>query len=197
MPEYSETDLAELIREANERAHPGRMERLRFLLSFQDDDFAPVPVLAYEYFEEARLCWFVGAFVASIVMTQLAFEELIRSQYRVAKGVGGKLDHGKKVDDAGFADLVRQARADASLTPSESEDLDRLRKLYRNPYVHPKDTSKSKTVKNDFVQQAMKIQAPQLGQGDVSEEAKDAIGLLQRMFFPLARRLWGVDSSGT
>jgi len=109
---WEESEIRRLIHEQEDRSFPGRLERLRFLLSIQKQPPFPSPRLAYEYYEEARLCWYVGAFVASIVMVQLAFEELLRSHYRVAKGVGGKLDCGKKVDDAGFANLINEARND-------------------------------------------------------------------------------------
>lgn len=104
--DYKDEDLERLMRGADERAHNGRLERLRFLLSKQDPNPAPVDALAYEYFEEARLCWYVGAFVATIVMSQLALEEMVRAHYRRWKGVDGKLNEGLKVDEASFLNLI-------------------------------------------------------------------------------------------
>jgi hypothetical protein len=141
---------------ADERARPGRVSRLAALGDAEGVDGYPCPALAHEYFEEARLCWYVGAFVAAILMVQLAFEEFLRSQYRVAKGVGGELRSGIKVDRAGFAELIVQARSDGFLSSSEANELHALRKR-RNPYVHTKDALKRQvnegdTFENDCIQ---------------------------------------------
>ena len=58
---YTEARIRGMIAEADSRARKGRAERLRLLLSIQDTDPVPLDALAYEFFEEARLCWYVGA----------------------------------------------------------------------------------------------------------------------------------------
>ena len=63
-------------------------------------------------FMPARLCWYVGAFVAIIVMSQLALEEMLRAHYRRCKGVDGKLNEHLRVDEADFSGLINQAEAD-------------------------------------------------------------------------------------
>ena len=120
---YSDSEIERLIDDGNKRTHAGRLERLKVLLSTQSQDAFPSPGLALEYYEEARLCWYVGAFVSTIIMTQLAFEELLRSHYRVAKAVGGSLDCGKKVNEAGFFDLINEAEKDGWILQSEAESL--------------------------------------------------------------------------
>ena len=122
-------ELERLIRDANERAHSGRLERVSFLMSEADSEPVPFPALVYEYYEEARLCWYMGAFVAAIVMSQLAFEETLRSHYRVKRGVDGKLNEHKKLNEAGFADLIKQAGDDGWLSLEEAAALNRYKGL--------------------------------------------------------------------
>ncbi len=190
-----EVELERLYREAQERAHPGRLERLQVMNAAEDADPAWVSHLASEYYEEARLCWIYGAFVATIVMSQLTLEELLRGYYRAAKGVGGILDNGKEVDSVGFKDLTEQARQDEIITPDEYVAFQRLRKDIRNPYVHPRDVSPRKSkgdgiIRPDFVMQGIKISAPTLGIGDVKEEASEAITLLVSSFRKISSRLF-------
>ena len=171
--------------EADERARPGRIARLKWLHAQAPLESYPVPALAQEYFEEARFCWYLGAFIASILMVQLAFEELLRSHYRVARGVGGSLDSGKSVDSAGFAELIRQGRRDDLLSPSEVHDLSSLRKS-RNPYVHTKDVGGTGP---SFFDQTIKISASELVGLGVEQEAKEAIELLTTFFPRLCMRV--------
>lgn len=179
--DYTDHELEQLIRDANERAHNGRLKRLRIVLSAEDPSPAPVSALAYEFYEEARLCWYAGAFVGAIVMTQMAFEEMLRSHFRVSKRVGGRLYEAKKVDDMGFAELVKEAQSGGWLRPEEATALDNLRKHARNPYVHPKD----------FVTQLAKIKAPDSLERGAEAEAREAITLLVTKFRRISRRLWG------
>jgi len=189
----ADDELEQLIHDANERAHGGRLERLRFLFSQEDTNPAPVEALAYEYYQEARLCWLHGAFVAAIVMGQLAFEELLRSHYRVAKGVAGKLNEHIKVDEAGFADLIRQSESDGWLYPEEAAALNRIRKDFRNPYVHPHDFDLSNQfAKPNFLRQYIKIVAPELVESGAESEARENIRILVTLFPSIARRFWGM-----
>jgi len=177
-------NLQAQVIEADERARPGRIVRLKWLRAEAPLESYPVPALAQEYFEEARLCWYVGAFVASILMVQLAFEELLRSHYRVARGVGGDLAPRKSVDSAGFADLIEHAKRDGLLSSSEVRDLTLLRKS-RNPYVHTKGVGGKGP---SFLDQSMKTSAPELTGLGVEQEAKEAIKLLTTSFVRLCIR---------
>jgi len=177
------SEIRNLILEGNERSYNRRFERLRFLLSIEDQESFPTSPLVYEYYEEARLCWYVGAFVATIVMVQLSFEELLRSHYRIAKGIGGKLNCGKKVDQASFSDLIDEAYNDNWISKGEAKLLHNLRKNIRNPYVHVKDIKVNSDGKPNqkgpnFFTQYLKIIAPEVIGGDVENEAKEAIKLL-------------------
>ncbi len=124
--DYSDEKLEQLMRSADERAHEGRFERLRFLLSRKDRNPAPVDALAQEYYEEACLCWYLGAFVATIVMSQLALEEMLRAHYRRWKGADGKLNDRLKVNKASYSDLISQSETDEWLSHDEASDLNRI-----------------------------------------------------------------------
>jgi len=194
----NESELRKLIHKADQRSYCGRLERLKFLFGIEKQSGFPAPPLAVEYYEEARLCWYVGAFVATILMTQLAFEELMRSHYRVVKGVGGKLIFNKKikkVDDTTFFDLIEAAKNDKWISKAEANELHNLRKNIRNPYVHVKNFKISKNgkpnlKKPNFFIQYLKIKAPELIRYDVEDEAKDAIKILV-ILFPLMSLRYG------
>jgi Domain of unknown function (DUF4145) len=179
-----ESTLEQLIREANDRTQGGRLDRLKYLFQVEDKEGFPADHLALEYYEEARLCWFVGAFVASIVMSQLAFEELLRSHYRVVKGVRGNLGSGKELDQAGFNDLIIEAGQDGWISPEETTVLHGIRKV-RNPYVHPKDVDK----REDFFTQTIKIVHPELLGSGTENEARETVKLLVTLFPSICRRL--------
>ena len=188
--------IKRLIHDGDERSYKGRFERLKYLLSINSLDEFPAPALAWEYYEEARLCWYSGAFVATIIMAQLAFEELIRSTYRVAKGVRGKLANNKKVDKASFSDLIWEAEQDKIITKKEAENLNKLRKL-RNPFVHTKDLriegeNKITLGPVDFFYQHLKIVASHLIGQSAENEAKFAIKLLCNSFPKISYRLGGI-----
>lgn len=192
-------DIEQLMHDGDTRSYNGRLERLKFLLSIgdQNEHSFPAPALAYEYYEEARLCWYVGAFVATMVMVQISFEELLRSHYRVAKGVGEKLSNEKKVDDAGFNDLINEAKEEGYISIQEAESLHNLRKNIRNSFVHVKDVKLSASENTDlktpnFFTQTLKIQAPDVLGNNVIDEAKEAIKLLAIAFPDISKRHGGL-----
>lgn len=178
----------EVVKMLDRRAHAGRTKRLRLLLNRREYAPFPIDALAFEYFEEARLCWYVGSFVAAIIMSELAFEELLRSRYRIAKCVQGKLDSGKKVDDAGFVDLLEQARLDRTISRKEWLRLDGIR-ILRNPYVHTKDWGHKN--KPSFFVQLLKYSSPVLVGVSVEGEAKRSVSTLVSLLPVLARRFFG------
>jgi hypothetical protein len=180
-------DLNAQVVEADKRARAGRIARLEWLQPETPLQSYPVPSLAHEYFEEARLCWYVGAFVATILLVQLAFEELLRSHYRVARGVGGKLDSRKSVNSVGFAELIQQGKGDGLLSPSEADGLSSLRRC-RNPYIHTKDVG-GKRKQPTFLDQTLKISGRELGGLGVEDEAREAMKLLTKLFPTLCMRM--------
>jgi len=190
---YTDNELKQMIHDADTRAYAGRFERLRFLLSQEDAEPSPVSALAREYYEEARLCWYIGAFVTTIVLTQLCFEELLRSHYRVSKGVSGYLNEHLKIDDAGFKALIDQARTENLLSTDEFNALNRVRRDFRNPYVHVHDFKVDNDFsKPNFMKQYIKITAPELVDYGVEDEAREAISSLVGMFRKISRRFFPI-----
>lgn len=194
---HSESQIEMLMSEGEKRAYNGRLKRLKFLIGIESHKAFPAPALAVEYLEEARLCWYSGSFVATILMTQLSFEELLKSRYRVVKGVGGKLRSGRKVDNAGFSELINESKIDGWISSEEAESLHNLRENLRNPYVHVKDIRIGKTQKADltrpsFITQHLKMTAPELIGIDVESEAKEAIRLLGTLFPEISGRYAGL-----
>lgn len=193
-----ESEIRQLIYESDKHAYSGRLKRLKFLLLIEEEQKPfPVSALANEYYEEARLCWYVGAFVSTIIMTQLSFEELFRAHYRAARGIRGKLDCGKKVDDASFFDLIQQARMDNWISDNEENLLNELRKNLRNPYVHVKDfspTDKGKQTqqKPDFFIQFLKIKGSKLIKVSAENEAGKSVQLLVTLFPAISGRCGGI-----
>jgi len=194
---YTKSEIQKLIREGDNRSYSGRFERLRFLLSIENQSSFPTPALAFEYYEEARLCWYVGSFVAAIAMAQLAFEELLRSHHRVVKGVNGRLSCSTKVDQASFSNLIDEAINSNWISEEEANLLHNLRKNLRNPYVHTKDIKVNNKGKPDlkrsnFSVEYLKIKAPEVIGSDVENEAKEAIQLLITLFPEMSSRCGGL-----
>lgn len=136
----------------------------------------------------------MGTYVAAIVMSQLAFEELFRAHYRAFAGNPAKA---KKIDRMTFSHLITQANADGWLSSDEESELNRVRSQYRNPYVHTHDysdweTSDFDTAKPNFIKINQKLYAPQLVEKDVVDESWDAIRLLVTLFSVIARRFGGI-----
>jgi hypothetical protein len=153
----------------------------------------PVPAggLAWHYRFEAETCFKAGAHVATILMTQLAFEELLRAYYRSALGYGGRLSNGTPVAASGFADLIREAEYGGMVSDLEAIDLQKLRNI-RNPYVHTRD----KPFKpEDWSDQMFKVEAPGVLGLSVEDEAEEAIRLLGTLWPKLARRQWGLEEA--
>jgi len=194
--EYADEELIKLIRQSNERAFRGRKERLRLLLSKEDKRRFPAEALAKEYYEEARLCWYIGAFVATILMSHLTLEETLRSHYRRAKGVGGRLSKHKKVDEATFNELIDQALGGGFISSNQARALHKLRRL-RNPYQHTQDMRKTgRSLQElrrdrDFFVQTKKISAPALLGVSAENEARQAISIGASLFPAISRQVWG------
>ncbi|MBZ5568981.1 MAG: hypothetical protein LAN64_14155 [Acidobacteriia bacterium] len=176
---------------ADERARQGRVDRLNVLNIGISTDPIPIPALAAEYFEEARLCWYTGAYIAAILMAQLSFEEFFRSHYRAVFGVGGKLKSGSTIDRAQFFDLLNEANQDGTITQEEFCRLDGIRKA-RNAYVHTKDSVPSDVAKPNFFDQMLKVSAPHLVGISAENEARTSIQTLVELFAPICARSFGL-----
>lgn len=177
----SDSDLLRMMEVAEARAKAGKLRRLQLLSRITPSRMFS-PILATMYFEEARLCWYSGAFVACILMVQLAFEELLRDHYRVALGVGGMLKRGMSVDAATFSALIERAQADGLVSEREARRLHRLRRR-RNPFVHSKDAGDP-----TWLVQAAKF-VSRTGGPRVAREADAALRLLNTTFPTICERV--------
>jgi hypothetical protein len=127
-------------------------------------------------------------FVATIVLTQGSFEELLRDRARITYGVAGNLPSGTLVDAASFAELLAQGVAQGWITRGEHQQLSGLRIELRNPYVHTKDIQQSGRVqRGDFAVQAAKFD---MVGAAVELEARDAASMLVRLVPTISRRAW-------
>ena len=184
MPEIDDNKLKKMVKSSDRKHFESRLKRLEYLVSISKVIYLPYPTICIATHEEARLCWYNGAFIASIVMTQLTFEELLRSYFRMSYGISGELRHlsltGKivKCDSAGFYDLIQEAFLSRWLSSSERENLHKLRKI-RNNYVHIKDISLKNRRKESFHSLVLKLFASELVEGSLEEDAQFAVTLLR------------------
>jgi hypothetical protein len=99
-----------------------------------------------------------------------------------------------KVDDSTFKDLIEQAEIDCLIGPDEAKFFQKLRKEYRNPYVHTKDIKKgiSADLNNNhknFFEQAVKMYYENMNGISIKDEAEDTVRNIVRLFPIIARRL--------
>jgi len=121
-------ELIQQLRAQDRTTLRERARRLSFLARFKRPGARALPYRSYEYIEDARMCWLVGAHLAAIVMAQLAAEELLRAIFRT-----WGLSH---LDErAGFARLITEGRKRGLITDEEAEQLHALRRI-RNELAH-------------------------------------------------------------
>jgi len=179
-----------LIRESDEIENRERVWRLMRMLSAQRSDWLVCGGMIQElYFQEARLCWVSGAYVSTIIMTQLAFEEMLRSMFRRLRAPKGVLRRGLRVDRASFFDLIRRAKAEGWISETEAETLNRIREQFRNPYVHIKGERQIGRRQSGLTPLEAKFLAPSVQGGSVIAEAQEAIQTLVTFFPVMSTRL--------
>jgi len=182
MGTYSDSQLKKMILGQDKGTFDDRLERLRYLMSISPgDESVPFPSVVLAYYEEARLCWYHGAFVSAIVMAQMAFEELLRSHYR-AIGINKLPLTGKPPDDANFVQLIKQAEQDGYLTVQEAKHIDKIRREYRNRYVHVKNAKivdgKQDMKSSNWLTIGMKALCRNPYGDDASDEARETMCIL-------------------
>jgi len=175
-----------MIKQKDEKELNEKLKRLKFLISNSTDEYVPMPSLALQYFEEARLCYYYGAFIATIFMVHNAFEELLRNFYRVIRGQKEKIILKRRsvnVDDATFKDLIDNAENEQFITKEEARELHKLRKL-RNILQHTKDVPPyQKSLDNSWLIQSMRIESR-----IIYEDARWAIKFLLNKFPLMCKR---------
>ncbi len=193
MSNLEDNEIKEMIKNSDIKEFEGRLQRIKYLISIHKDIYLPYPSLCEEYYEEAKLCWYNGAFVASILMVQLTFEELFRSYFRMSYGVNGELRLYKekiKVDNASFNVLIEEAYLCGWIKDNGRNELHRLRRI-RNPYVHTKDIGpKTRKKKIDFLTLFTKVYGSELIEGSAEGDAKFAITLLIKSYSNIALRVF-------
>jgi hypothetical protein len=181
--------VKEEIIAADARLRGGKKKRLELLSDAPPTYEFPAPQLARRYYEESRLCFYSGAYVATIIMAQLAFEELLRTYYRAVEGEGC-LPDGSKVAECGFADLIIHARREKLASGRDVRRLEKLR-MMRNPYVH----SRGEGRKSDQTRQTLKITFPEYVGVSTEDEARKAVTTLIEVFPILSHKIWGEEDS--
>lgn len=215
-----EEELHRMVETSNENENNGRIARLRVLVDNQTREGFFCHALAHNYFEEAKMCWYSGCYVSTIIMSQLAIEELLRSHYRNMSHCFIQEEDGtmrqfppedckepvlkwanrdsmkkgyQKVDSATFMQLVEEALCDSLITHPQADKLGHLKKALRNPYVHSEDVNGSSVFcpeSRSSVSLSMKISSPGLI-GDTVEEAETAIVLCLSVFVQICHRTFG------
>ena len=177
--------LAALVREADMKSFEGRLNRLEFLLENLGEGYAPFPAIVLQYFEETKLCFYQGAFVASILMVSATFEELLRQIYRDANEM-------EKARAKGLSDLVENAIDDNLISPEEAEEITNLRKL-RNKFTHINIGFGEGSIKNKqtFLDYMLLWGDPREEKLPIEEFSKDAIRVFARLLPELCNRFWG------
>lgn len=176
--------LKAMIIEADKRSFEGRLNRLRFLLEILGENYVPFPKIVLEYFEETKLCFYEGAFVASILMASATFEELFRQIYRDRSET-------KKAKSRGLADLVNRALDDSLIFPDEARRLTELRRM-RNKFTHIKigfqriDFNKKRT----FLDFLLLWEEPYKETLPIEDLAEDTIKIFARLLPKLCNRFW-------
>jgi len=187
MKRVSKEELKEIIKKRNDTELNEKVNRLWFLVSNTSEELFPTPILAFHYFEEARLCYLHGAFIATIFMVHNAFEELLRSFYRVIRGQKEKIISKRRsvnVDDATFKELIDDAENERFITKEEARSLHKLRRL-RNKLQHTKDVPPyQKSLGDSWVIQSMRVESR------VEKDARWAIKFLLNRFPSMCKRLF-------
>jgi hypothetical protein len=177
-----------------------KVERWAYLMKIQYDGYMFSPVVSQLYYTEAKYCWYHGDYIATIVLSQMAMEDLVRHHFEVARH--GKFLSGKKIDGATFKCLIDEALAEGYIEKGEAKKLHHLRKKLRNPYVHTdrKDVKVHLEEKGEFKETSlpnfmalsMKIRQLSIIDKNVQDEAKEAITILIKVFTSIVLKSHGL-----
>jgi HEPN domain-containing protein len=128
--EYTDDRISEFLTEEDVVSRPFRVERMKFLLNEWGEPrhlLLPGGLIAAPAFEEARLCFLNGEFIACVLLSQVVLEHVLAGALKMA----GRDD----LERAGFEKLLREALSEGIISGEEFEAFDSLRER-RNPYVH-------------------------------------------------------------
>lgn len=133
MTKYSDEGLTAWIENDEALSRESRLERLRFLTDEFDEGYRLSPGIAVAYEEEAKLCFYHGAFISTIVLVQMAVEETIRATLYDAG-----MDWAREDRSIGFFRLIEEAYQRKLIRRDMRDSYHRLRSDIRNKYMHPK-----------------------------------------------------------
>ena len=126
----------DLLRKFEARTLSERVDRLEFLESLLGDQpHLALPFHTVMYFEDAKICFIYGALAATVVLCQMAAEELLRSYYRAA----GQEEKSYLVGVC----LIEEAFDDGIISGGQRRDFRKLNGI-RNPYVHVPSSGRTK-----------------------------------------------------
>jgi len=161
----TDEELVLYLKEEDSTSLPYRLKRIRFMVKAfsKENGYLVLPggELSLHFFEEARLCYLNGQFIACVMLCQSLLEEIFRGLLRET---GIMLD--RDLNKAGFETLTEEALKHALITLSEAEAFHRLRS-YRNKYVHPRPPSSVKWLPRRMLDEEKSIL--ELTQADAQE----------------------------
>jgi hypothetical protein len=128
----SDDELLRWLEEDEARTRPSRVERLRLLVEEYGSEgelrWFPGQV-TYWAFNEARLAYLQGLFLACILLCQVCVEHVLGGLFMMAGD--------DKAARANFGQMLRAAGREGYLSAEEVDLFNRLRRT-RNPYAHPR-----------------------------------------------------------
>lgn len=177
----NKSELLKQLRKKYDDELDEKIERYRVLLSIFRDQERLVPGTAYQYYEEARLCWLEGAYIATIIFVQMTFEEFFRSRYRMPSDEQ-EIISGVKAKDtlrSGFNELVKLAKKEKIITLNEYKKLQNLRKI-RNSITHTKrpKIKNGKQKLDGFDSISLEFKFRDFDRFSITKDAKKTIKLL-------------------
>lgn len=129
----SDAEYLEWLVGEDEASREARLERLRWLVETFGEPrhllFRGGPI-SYRAFEEARLCFLHGQFIATTLLSQVVLEHMLAGLFHSA----GRDD----LKGSGFKRLMKEAVKERIISAEEHDAFERIRQR-RNPVVHYRD----------------------------------------------------------
>ncbi|MDR4492419.1 MAG: hypothetical protein R2685_16240 [Candidatus Nitrosocosmicus sp.] len=180
-----------------------KIQRLKFINALtlaneiEGREFFSSPIPSYWFYEEAIKCYLQGNFIATIILSQNALEERLRTFFRIIQPRKKFSTGNNDPDSARFYDLINEALHVRLISPNEADSLHHLRKNLRNQYVHTKDDDSEVLLNVDGSMKEysmsgsdilnMKIKSKLVAK-DTQDEAKEALVILFEVYNAISRR---------
>lgn len=162
--------LEVMLSRSDKRTFQNRLKRLKYLQSIPPYEFHMLSsVETYFLFEETRLAFVNGAFVATMILSQAFIERRINEVL-----VNKKLI--KDNEQLGLKGLLRVCKEHYILNVLLIEKIDHLRQA-RNPFTHLKSYDHPYTISNRI---GTELKPPET---IIEDDAKEAISLMYTVLF--------------